>query len=62
MIGRLSKDPPIALRVWGSREAIDYLCQDPSNFARRVQRSSKVRVQVLGEERILPSESSILFS
>jgi hypothetical protein len=29
MIGCLSEHPPIALRVWGSREAIGYLLQDP---------------------------------
>jgi hypothetical protein len=61
MIGRLSKHPPIALRVWGSREAIGYLRQDSSNFARRVQCSGKIRVQISGEERILPLEPSILF-
>jgi hypothetical protein len=62
MTGRLSKHSPIALRVWGSWEAIGYLCQDPSNFARRVQCSGEVGVQVSGEEQILPSEPSILFS
>jgi hypothetical protein len=62
MIGCLSKQPPIALRVRGSREAIGYLRQYSSNFARRVQCLGKVGVQVSGEERILPSEPSILFS
>jgi hypothetical protein len=62
MIGCLSKYPSIALRVWGSREAIGYLHQDPSNFARRVQCSGEVRVQVSGEERILLSKPSILLS
>jgi hypothetical protein len=62
MIGHLSKHPPIALHVLGSREAIDYLRQDSSNFARRVQCSGKVGVHVSGEERILSSKPSILFS
>jgi hypothetical protein len=62
MIGRQSKDPLIALHVWGSREAISYLRQDPSNFARRVQRSGEVGVHDLGKERILPSECTILLA
>jgi hypothetical protein len=62
MIGHLSKHPPIALRVWGLRKSIGYLCQDSSNFARRVQCSGEVGVQVSSVERILPSEPSILFS
>jgi hypothetical protein len=62
MIGRLSKYLLIALRIWGSLEAIGYLRQDPSNFARHVQCSSEVGVQVSGKERILPSEPNILFS
>ena len=61
MIDHLSKHPPIALHVLGSQEAIDYLRQDSSNFARRVQCLGKIRVQISGEERILPSEPSILF-
>jgi hypothetical protein len=62
MIGCLSEHPPTALRVWGLREDISYLHQDPSNFARHVQCSGEVRVQVLGEERILLWEPSILLS
>jgi hypothetical protein len=62
MIGFLSKQPPITLHVWGSREAIDYLRQYSSNFTRRAQCSGEVGVQVSGEKQILPSESSILFS
>jgi hypothetical protein len=62
MIGRLSKHLSIALCVWGSREAISYQFQDPSIFTRRVQCSREVGVQVSGEERILPSEPSILLS
>ena len=61
MIDHLSKHPPIALHVLGSQEAIDYLRQDSSNFARRVQCSGKVGIHVSGEERILPSKPSILF-
>jgi hypothetical protein len=57
----LSKQPPITLRVWGPWEAIGYLRQY-SNFTRHVQCSGEVRVQVLGEKRILLSEYSILFS
>jgi hypothetical protein len=62
MIGCLSKHLLIALRVWGPQEAIGYMFQYSSNFARRVQCSSEVGVQVLGEERILPLEPSFLFS
>jgi hypothetical protein len=32
MIVHLGKHPPIALRVWGSWEAIVYLRQDPSKL------------------------------
>jgi hypothetical protein len=62
MIGRLSKHPLIALHVGGPREAIDYLRQYSSNFARCVQCLGEVGVQLSGEERILPLEPSILFS
>jgi hypothetical protein len=59
MIGRLSEHSSC---VWGSQEAVGYLRQDPSNFARCVQCSDEVGVQVSGEERILPSEPSVFFS
>jgi hypothetical protein len=62
MIGRMSKQPPITLRIWGPWEAVGYLRQYSSNFTQLVQCSGKVGVQVSGKERILPSESSILFS
>jgi hypothetical protein len=55
MIGHLSKQLLITLRVLGPREAISYLCQHSSNFTRRVQCLDKVRVQVSDEKRILPS-------
>jgi hypothetical protein len=59
MIGHLCKHPSIALRTWGSREAIGYLRQDSSNLAWHVQGSGEIVVQVSGEERILPSEPRI---
>ena len=62
MIGRLSKQPSITLRIWGPQEAIGYLRQYCSNFTRRVQCPGEVGVQVSCEKRILPSEPSILFS
>jgi hypothetical protein len=62
VIGHLSKQPPITLRVWGPREAVGYLCQYSFDFIRRVQCSGEVRVQVLSEKRVLSLESSILFS
>ena len=62
MIGRLCKQPPVALSVWGLRKAVDYLSQHSSNFTRCVQRLSKVEVQVSSEKRVLSPMSSILFS
>jgi hypothetical protein len=62
MIGRLSKKPPITLRVWGPRKAIGYLRQYSSDFTQCVKCSGKVGVQVSSEKRILSPESSILFS
>jgi hypothetical protein len=62
MIGRLSKQPPITLRVWGSRKAVSYLRQHSSDFTRRVQSPGEVRVQVSSEEMILSPESSVLLS
>jgi hypothetical protein len=62
MIGRLSKHPQVALRIWGSRKAVDYLRQHSSNFTRRVQCSSEIGVQVSSEERVLSQEPSVLFS
>jgi hypothetical protein len=62
MIGPLSKQSLITLHIWSPWEAIGNLRQYTSNFTRRVQCSGEVGVQVSGEKRILPSESSILFS
>jgi hypothetical protein len=53
VISCLGKQPPVAFRVWGSRETISYLSQYPSNFTRRIHCSSKIGVQVPSEERIL---------
>jgi hypothetical protein len=43
----------IAFGIRSPWEAINYLSQHSSNFARRVHCTSKVRVQVLSEERVL---------
>ena len=61
MISYLSKQPPETFRVWGSREAVGYLCQYPSNFTLRVQCSSEIGVQVSSEERVLSPKPSVLF-
>jgi hypothetical protein len=39
-----SKQPPVAFRVWGSREAVSYLGQQSSDFTRRVHCTGEVRV------------------
>jgi hypothetical protein len=44
MISYLSKQPLVTFCVWGSREAIDYLCQYSSDSTRRVQCSSEIGV------------------
>jgi hypothetical protein len=54
VIGCLSEQPPIALGVRSSREAISYLNQHPSNVTRRVHGSGEVGVQVAPEEWIFP--------
>jgi hypothetical protein len=48
-----SKQPSIAFNVWSSREAISYLGQHSSDFARRVHCAGEVRVQVSSKEGIL---------
>jgi hypothetical protein len=53
MISCPSKQLPIAFNIWSPWEAISYLSQHSSDFARRVHRTSKVRVQVSSKERIL---------
>jgi hypothetical protein len=62
MVGCLSKQSLITLRVWGPQKAAGYLRQYSSDFTRCVQCSGEIRVQVSSEKRILPPESSILFS
>jgi hypothetical protein len=53
MISCPSKEPPIAFSIRSPWEAISYLSQHPSDFARRVHCASKVRVQVSSKERVL---------
>jgi hypothetical protein len=53
MISFPSKQQPIAFIIQSSWEAISYLSQHSSNFARRVHCASEVRVQVSSEERVL---------
>jgi hypothetical protein len=60
VISCLSKQPPVAFRVWGSRETVNYLGQYPSDFTRRVHCTSKVRVQVPSEERVLLAQPCTL--
>jgi hypothetical protein len=49
----LSKQPPVAFRVWGLWEAVSYLGQHPSNFYQHVHCTSEVRIHVPSKERIL---------
>jgi hypothetical protein len=53
MISCPSKQSPIAFSIRSPWEAIIYLSQHSSDFARRVHCTSKVRVQVLSKERVL---------
>jgi hypothetical protein len=53
VVSCLSKQPPIAFHVWGSRETVSYLGQYPSDLTRRDHCTSKVRVQVPSKERDL---------
>jgi hypothetical protein len=53
VVSYLSKQPSIAFSIRSSREAIIYLGQHSSDFARRVHYTSEVRVQVSSKERIL---------
>ena len=61
MISCLSKQPPETFLVWGPWEVVGYLCQYSSNFARCVQCSSKIEVQVRSEERVLSPKPDVLF-
>jgi hypothetical protein len=62
VISYLSKQPRVAFRVWSSREAVSYLGQYPSDLTRRVHCTSKVRVQVPSEERVLSVQPYTLLS
>jgi hypothetical protein len=62
VISCLSKQSPVAFRVWGSREAVSYLGQHPSNFTHRVHCTSKVGVQVLSKERVFSTRPCTLLS
>jgi hypothetical protein len=53
MISCPSEQPPISFSIWSPREAISYPSQYSSDFTRRVHSTSKVRVQVSSEERVL---------
>jgi hypothetical protein len=53
MISCLSEQPLIAFSIRSPWETISYPSQHSSNFTWRVHCSSKVRVQVLSEERVL---------
>jgi hypothetical protein len=53
MISFPSEKPPIAFSIQSPREAISYLSQHSFDFAWRVHRTSKIRVQVLSKERVL---------
>jgi hypothetical protein len=53
MISYPSEQLSIDLSIRSPQEAISYPSQHSSDFTRRVHCTSKVRVQVLSEERIL---------
>jgi hypothetical protein len=53
MISYPSKQLPIAFSIQSPWEAISYLSQHSSNFTRCVHCTSKVRVQVSSEKRVL---------
>jgi hypothetical protein len=55
-----SKQPLIASCVWSLQEAISYLGQHPSNFARCVHCTSEVGVRVSSEEMVLSVQPSAL--
>jgi hypothetical protein len=62
VIGCLSEQPPIALGVGSSREAISYPSQHSTDFTRRVHGSGEVRVQVASKEWILSMLPCFLLS
>jgi hypothetical protein len=55
-----SKQLTVVFCIRSLWEAISYLGQHPSNFARRVHCASKVGVQVSSEERVLSAQSCAL--
>jgi hypothetical protein len=61
MISCPSKQPPIALGVRSSGEAIGYPSQHSTDLTRCVHGSGEVRVQVLSEKRVLSALSRLLF-
>jgi hypothetical protein len=55
MISCPSEQPSVSFSVWSPGEAISYSSQYSSDFTWRVHSTSKVRVQVPSEERVLPA-------
>jgi hypothetical protein len=53
VISHSSEQPPITFSIQSPGEAISYPSQHSSDFTRRVHCTSKVRVQVSSEERVL---------
>jgi hypothetical protein len=60
MVSCPSEQPPIALGVWSSGEAIGYPGQHSTDLARCVYGSGEVGVQVSSEERVLSMLSRLL--
>ena len=62
MVGCPSEQPPIALGVWSSGEAIGYPSQYSTNFTRCVHGSGEIGVQVASEKWILSALPCFLLS
>ena len=62
MVGRSSEQPPIAIGVCSSGEAIGYPSQYSTDFTRCVHGSGEVGVQVASEEWILSTLPCFLLS
>ena len=60
MVGCLSEQAPVSLGIGGPRKSVGYPGQNASDFARRIQSSGEVGVQVAPEEWILPALPCIL--
>ena len=60
MVGCLSEQPSIALRIGSPGEAISYPSQYSADFTRRVHGSGEVGVQVAPEEWIFPTLPCLL--